>query len=84
MPATPMPPPTRLPPPVNQRPYVSNASEGHEIHTRSPDGEVHQTWRQVGWHGQTGALYGLNEKPSNHEAGSFSPLYVMIDADRED
>jgi hypothetical protein len=40
--------------------------------------------RQVGWQGQTGAIYGLYERPQNHEPGSFAPLYAIVDADRWD
>ena len=55
---------------------------GQEIRTLSLDGAVKHRWRQVGWHGQTGAIYGLHEKPQDYEPGSFSPLYAMVDADR--
>jgi len=35
------------------------------------------TFRQVGWHGQTGAFYSLDEDPSRHEPGSFGPLWIL-------
>jgi hypothetical protein len=73
-----------LPPPADARPYVKMHEPGHEIRTLSLDGRIKHRWRQVGWQGQTGAIYGLHEKPSEHEPGSFSPLYVMTDADRWD
>ncbi|MEU0710933.1 hypothetical protein ABZ508_26580 [Streptomyces lavendulocolor] len=40
-----------------------------------------QLWRQVGWHGQTGAFYALDEKPADHEPGSFGPLWVLVDSE---
>jgi len=71
----------QLPRPADTRPYVPMHASGHEIRTRSDDGTRRHRWRQVGWQGQTGALYGLGEKPSEHEPGSFSPMYVMVDSD---
>ncbi|MFI8360751.1 hypothetical protein ACIGD1_11385 [Streptomyces sp. NPDC085612] len=42
--------------------------------------------RQVGWIGQTGAFYGLDEDPlgDGYERGSISPLYFPAHADRLD
>lgn len=54
---------------------------GPEIRTLSLDGSVKHRWKQVAWQGQTGAIYGLHEKPSKHEPGSFAPLYTMVAAD---
>lgn len=42
-------------------------------------GEEQQTWRQVGWLGASGAMYGLYEKPSQFEGDSFRPMWVQIE-----
>lgn len=35
--------------------------------------------RQVGWLGQTGAVYELDDEPNDgREPGSYGPLYVQI------
>ena len=54
---------------------ASKASSERVTHTL----EGRQTWRQVGWHGQTGAFYALDEKPSLTESGSFSPLWILVE-----
>lgn len=38
--------------------------------------------RQVGWRGQTGRLYTMDENPAATEPGSFSPMYITVEADR--
>lgn len=65
-------------PPTDARPY-RRASEpsGQEMRTHTPDRT--QTWRQIGWHGQTGAFYALDEKPAHHEPGSYGPLWILVD-----
>ncbi|WP_329131495.1 hypothetical protein OG552_10350 [Streptomyces sp. NBC_01476] len=65
------------PAPPNTRPYRRESETGAEMRTMTLDAE--QTWRQIGWHGQTGAFYALDEKPSDHEPGSFGPLWVLVD-----
>jgi hypothetical protein len=35
------------------------------------------TFRQVGHHGQTGAFYSLDEKPSLTEGGGWGPLWEL-------
>lgn len=65
-------------PPEDRRPY-RRASEpsGSEMRTHTLDAT--QTWRQIGWHGQTGAFYALDEKHSDHEPGSWGPLWILVD-----
>lgn len=65
-------------PPPDARPY-RRASEGGgaEMRTMTPD--TNQLWRQIGWHGQTGAFYAFDEKPSDHEPGSYEPLWILAD-----
>ncbi|MGA4875837.1 hypothetical protein [Streptomyces lydicamycinicus] len=67
-------------PPHDTRPY-RRASEatGSEMRTHTLDRE--QRWSQIGWHGQTGAFYALDEKPAHHEPGSYSPLWILVDND---
>jgi hypothetical protein len=59
------------------RPYRAQSATGPERVTFTIEGQ--QTWRQVGWHGQTGAFYSLDEDPSPTEPGSFSPLWLLIE-----
>lgn len=64
--------------PDDRRPYRRTSEpSGQEMRTATLD--ANQTWRQIGWHGQTGAFYALDEKPSNHEPGSFEPLWILAD-----
>lgn len=67
----------KLPAPANTRPYRRLSESGPEMRTTTPDAE--QLWRQVGWLGQTGAFYALDEKPSDHEGGSWGPLWALVD-----
>jgi hypothetical protein len=69
-----------LPDPPNTRPYRAGHEPGPERRTRTDDGYI-QRWRQVGWWGQTGAFYALDEKPTDHEPGSITPLWALIDND---
>jgi len=62
-------------PPPNERPYRLASATGDEMHLVT-DGRS-MTFRQVGWHGQTGAFYALDEDPSRHEPGSFGPLWIL-------
>lgn len=64
------------------RPYRAMSATGTEIITTG-DG-YRRTWRQVGWLGQTGAFYSLDETPQRYERGSFSPLYFIAHADEID
>ncbi|MEU0665728.1 hypothetical protein ABZ506_07155 [Streptomyces lavendulocolor] len=66
-------------PPANTRPYRRLSEAGPEMRTVTLD--RNQLWRQVGWHGQTGAFYALDEKPADHEPGSFGPLWVLVDSE---
>lgn len=65
--------------PPNQRPYQTESASWVERQTRTA--ERRQVWRQVGWHGQTGAFYSLDEDPSRFEPGSFSALWLLVDED---
>lgn len=63
-------------PPADKRPYRLASATGDELHLIA-DGKS-MTFRQVGWHGQTGAFYSLDEDPSRHEPGSFGPLWILV------
>ncbi|MCT2591110.1 hypothetical protein LHJ74_14530 [Streptomyces sp. N2-109] len=65
-------------PPPDSRPY-RRAFEGSGSEMRTMTLSATQTWRQIGWHGQTGAFYALDEQPSLHEPGSISPLWLLVD-----
>lgn len=66
--------------PPDRRPYRRMCDPGAERNTLSPDGARRQLWRQVGWQGQTGALYSLDERPQDYERGSYAPMFVMVDS----
>lgn len=65
--------------PPNVRPYRAQHEPGTEVSALV--GDWRQTLRQVGWQGQTGAFYSLDEDPSPFEPGSFSPLWVVAHSD---
>jgi hypothetical protein len=71
--------------PPNVRPHHPACEPGDEriTHTFDADGTNRQIWRQVGWHGQSGAFYALPEDPSRYEPGSFSPLWLLVDDEPE-
>ena len=48
------------------------------------DDEYNYTLRQVGWIGQTGDFYTLDEDPSPSEPGSFQPLLIIAHSDRNE
>ena len=68
--------------PTNTRPYQSPSEPNEARVTFTP--ARRQIWRQVGWHGHTGAFYNLEEDPSRHEPAGFSPLWVLVDDDAAD
>lgn len=70
------------PKPVDRRPYRRQSEHGPEKTTRTDT--ARQVWRQVGWIGQSGAFYALDERPSLTERGSFSPLWFIAHAERLD
>jgi hypothetical protein len=45
------------------------------------DPEKSVIFRQVGWRGQTGRFYTMEENPAFHERGSFSPMYIQVAPD---
>lgn len=73
-----------LPAPTDRRPYRGQHEPGDErtVYSVDPTGRVmNLTLRQIGWQGQSGAFYALGEHPSDHEPGSFSPIWVVAHAD---
>ena len=73
----------------NRRPYRAPSEPGDEwVVTHAVlDGSgrrTRYTLRQVGWHGQSGAFYSLDEDPKSYEPGSWSPLWVIAHTDRRD
>lgn len=72
------------PAPPDRRPYRRQCESGHEVDAYVPDGDrtYRQTFRQVGWIGQSGAFYAVGESPADHEPGSFSPLYFVAHSDQ--
>jgi hypothetical protein len=55
--------------------------QGQRKRTLSLDGQIQQLWAQVGWLGQTGAVYGMDDKPSLTERGGWAPLWMMIESE---
>ena len=73
--------------PPDHRPYRRLSEPGDEktVISTAPDGrKVRHTLRQVGWHGQTGAFYALDESPHLYETGSYAPMWVIAHSDRLD
>ncbi len=66
--------------PPDTRPYRSQSAGGPEMSPPGPSNHPRTHFRQVGWHGQSGALYSLDEDPSLYERGSFSPLWVQLES----
>lgn len=60
--------------PANTRPYRLPSAPGGEMTLTTATRRL--TFRQVGYHGQTGAFYALDERPSLTERGGWGPLWV--------
>lgn len=69
-------------PPPDRRPYRPMSADGPELRTTTDN--YRQRWRQVGWWGQSGALYALDEQLALHEGASFMPLWALIEEDPTD
>jgi hypothetical protein len=70
--------------PPNQRPYRPMYAPGPELTVTT---DIYRlNLRQVGWLGQTGAFYALDEEPlgDGYEGGGVAPLYFPAHADRLD
>ncbi|MER6515133.1 hypothetical protein [Nonomuraea sp. NPDC001636] len=70
--------------PVERRPRRAMSADGPEIVVTTDTTRL--VLRQVGWLGQTGAFYDLDEKPfgDGHERGGVAPLYFPAHSDRLD
>jgi hypothetical protein len=68
--------------PPDRRPYRRMSATGPEQTFTTSDHSY--VFRQLGWLGQSGAFYSLDEKPSEHERGGWAPLYLLAHADRTD
>lgn len=71
--------------PVDKRPCRRLSETGHEqiVERVEPDGSRWRlVLRQVGWIGQSGAFYSLDEDPAPTEPGSFTPLWFVAHGDR--
>ena len=67
------------PPPPNTRPhYRPDHPATREIHTSTR--QDIQTWRRVGYLGRTGAFYGLDERPQDHEA-SWQSVWIQAESE---
>jgi len=67
------------------RPNRPLSASGHEqtVIDEWCDGRRYRlVLRQVGWIGQTGDFYTLDEDPSPTERGSFQPLLIIAHSDR--
>jgi len=56
-------------------PILSTSKTKTERNTKTVDGD--QVWRQVGWLGQTGRVYSLDEKPWDTEPGGYAKLWIL-------
>lgn len=57
-----------------------NPSRSHQQFVTTTSDDV-QTWQQVGWLGQTGRVYSLDERPQATERGGFKPLWIQAHSD---
>lgn len=69
---------------TERRPRRAMSADGHEIVVTTDT--LRLVLRQVGWLGQTGAFYDLDEHPlgDGHERGGVAPLYFPAHSDRLD
>ena len=68
------------PTPPDTRPYRRASAPGETLTVTDTTRRI--DLHQVGWHGQSGAFYALDEHPSQYEHGSWGPLYVISHTDR--
>jgi len=67
------------PMPVSTRPKRLASAEAEEMVVVNKSRRY--TYRQIGWHGQSGLFYSLDEDPSKYEYGSFSPMWICVHSD---
>lgn len=67
------------PAPTNERPYHQANQTGDEMRLWTTNSYLHR-FRQIGWHGHSGAFYSLGEDPSRHEPAGFAPLWLAIES----
>lgn len=69
----------------DKRPYRAMYADGPEIDVvgtpLGTDRAMRHTLRQIGWLGQTGAFYALDEEVRPYERGSYAPLYFIAHSD---
>ena len=56
-------------------PVLTGVDTSTEMTTRTLSAD--QTWRQVGWLGQSGRVYSLSDDPAATEPGSWEPLWIL-------
>jgi DNA-binding XRE family transcriptional regulator len=66
---------------LGERPHRPMSAEGPEQVLWAKDGTRDYVLRQVGWIGQSGAFYSLDEDPALTERGGFSPLLFTAHSD---
>lgn len=69
---------------MRKRPNRKMSATGNEqsvVRTEQTGQRVNLVLRQVGWIGQTGDFYSLDEDPSPTEPGSFAPLWFVAHED---
>jgi len=64
------------------RPMHAEGPEQTVIDEWSDGRRFRLTMRQVGWIGQSGDFYSLDENPGKTEPGSFSPLWFVAHEDQ--
>jgi hypothetical protein len=66
---------------LGERPHRPMSAEGPEQVLWAKDGTRDYVLRQVGWIGQSGAFYSLDEDPALTKRGGFSPLLFIAHSD---
>lgn len=69
---------------MTDRPNRKQSAEGPEqvMYSGFPEVTHRNTLRQVGWIGQSGDFYALDDTAVASEPGSFRPLWFVVDTDK--
>lgn len=69
---------------MSDRPNRKQSAEGPEWAVFTDSSSYRSILRQVGWIGQSGDFYALDEAVAASEPGSFRPLWFVVDTDKRE
>ena len=67
---------------MSDRPNRKQSAEGPEWVVFTDSSSYRSTLRQVGWIGQSGDFYVLDDTAVASEAGSFRPLWFVVETEK--